>query len=273
METMGIFDRITSTGDRDNLSHSPTDPAEVEKASGPAAKALVTTLDRTVRMQAGMIDSYLNWLRKPKKGEPTPQTPADVQKALDKHFLTIVSGTGATTGAAAAVPGLGLVAGVAAVSADSLLFLDAAAVYTMAAAKIRGADIDDPAQRKALLMIVLAGASGSPVVDTLLGDLGDGAEGLSTAALLTRFSGPKLTSISDTLMKQVRKRITRKLSTAWLGKLIPLGIGAVVGTLANRKLAGNVIDSAHTHLGSLPASFADIDRIIDGEVVATELTD
>ncbi|MDY6049565.1 MAG: hypothetical protein SPI77_03225 [Corynebacterium sp.] len=270
---MGIFDTFTGSNNRDTLSHAPTNPREVEKASGPAVKTLLTALDRTVTMQSGMIGAYLDWLRKPKKGERTPQTPADVQAALDKHFRSIASGTGATTGAAAAIPGLGLVSGVAAVSADSLLFLDAAAVYTMASAVIRGADIDDPEQRRALLMVVLAGASGSPLVDTILGDLGDGAEGLSTAALLTRFSGPKLNSISDALLTQVRKKITRKLSTAWLGKLIPLGIGAVVGTLANRKLAGNVIESAHAHLGALPASFADIDRVIDGEVIAAELSD
>ena len=43
---------------------------------------------------------------------------------------------------------------------------------------------------------------------------------------------------------------------AWLGKLMPLGIGAIAGTTANRKLADGVIDNVQSGLSAMPAAFA-----------------
>ena len=48
-------------------------------------------------------------------------------------------------------------------------------------------------------------------------------------------------------MRSMRKSQRR----AWLGKLMPLGIGAVAGTTANRKLAKQVIEHASEQLSPL----------------------
>ena len=91
---------------------------------------------------------------------------------IDKHFLRIASGTGAGAGAAAAIPGIGFFTGAAAIAGESVVFLDAAAWYTMASAHLRGVDFSEKDRRKALILVSLLGAKGSAVVDAFVGDVG-----------------------------------------------------------------------------------------------------
>ena len=60
---------------------------------------------------------------------------------MDKHFLNIVSGTGAAAGASSAIPGVGMVTGVAAVGAESVVFLESAAWYILSSAYLRGDNV------------------------------------------------------------------------------------------------------------------------------------
>ena len=59
------------------------------------------------------------------------------------------------------------------------------------------------------------------------------------------------------MLQRIAMRSMRKSQRrAWLGKLMPLGIGAVAGTTANRKLADGVIGNIQSGLGAVPAGFA-----------------
>ncbi|MDU5018848.1 MAG: hypothetical protein E6X13_12435, partial [Corynebacterium sp.] len=66
-----------------------------------------------------------------------------------------------------------------------------------------------------------------------------------------RFSGPTLSGINGRLTKLFTKQITKRLEWAWISKLMPMGIGAVLGTTANRKLAKQVIEHASEQLSPL----------------------
>ena len=52
------------------------------------------------------------------------------------------------------------------------------------------------------------------------------------------------------------RSLRRTMRRAWLGKMLPLGLGAIAGTTVNRKLAGNIIDNIQESLGPVPAQFA-----------------
>ena len=52
------------------------------------------------------------------------------------------------------------------------------------------------------------------------------------------------------------KRLGKRFRGVWLGKILPLGVGAVIGTLANRKLAAKAIGNAQTSLGPVPANWS-----------------
>lgn len=225
------------------------DAAQLEEDAGPLGKAFIGAVDKAVHLQTGTIRAYVNWLRR----HNPDASPAEVQKQMDKHLKQLVSGTGAGAGAAAAVPGVGLLTGTAAIAGESVVFLDLAAIYTVASAYLRGEDISDPERRKALVLMLLMGSKGVAIVDALVGDEAERVPGRAT---LAKFSGPTLVQANNTLERMAMRTMPKRLRRAFLGKLMPLGIGAVAGTMANRKLIDGVIDNVQSSLGAVPAGFA-----------------
>ena len=61
----------------------------------------------------------------------------------------------------------------------------------------------------------------------------------------------RVKELNGRLLSLATKRLGNRVRNAWLGKLMPLGIGAVIGTVANRKLATSVIANAQESLGPL----------------------
>lgn len=225
------------------------DPAQLEKDAGPLGRAFIGAVDKAVQMQTSTIRTYVDWLRR----QNPEATPAEIQKLMDKHLKNTVTGTGAGVGAAAAVPGIGLFTGAAAVAGESVLFLDLAAFYAVASAYLRGEDISDPERRRTLVLSLLMGTKGLAIVDAMLGDDAGKIPGKST---LAKFSGPTLANTNNVLERIAMRSMRKSSRRAWLGKLMPLGIGAVAGTTANRKLADGVIGNVQSGLGAVPAGFA-----------------
>ena len=225
------------------------DPAQLEKDAGPLGRAFINAVDKAVHLQTSSIRAYVDWLRR----QNPDASPAEIQKTMDKHLKNTVSGTGAGVGATAAVPGIGLVTGAAAVAGESVLFLDLAAFYAVASAYLRGVDVDDPERRRAIVLTLLMGSKGIAIVDAILGDDATTIPGKST---LAKFSGPTLTQTNNVLERMAMRSLNNQMRRAWLGKLMPLGIGAIAGTTANRKLADGVIENEHDALGAVPAGFA-----------------
>ena len=225
------------------------DPAQLEKDAGPLGRAFIGAVDKAVQLQTSTIRTYVDWLRR----QNPDATPAEIQKLMDKHLKNTVTGTGAGVGAAAAVPGIGLFSGAAAVAGESVLFLDLAAFYAVASAYLRGEDIADPERRRTLVLSLLMGTKGLAIVDAMLGDDAGKIPGKST---LAKFSGPTLANTNSVLERIATRSMRKTLRRAWLGKLMPLGIGAIAGTTANRKLADGVIDNVQSGLSAMPAAFA-----------------
>ena len=225
------------------------DPTQLEKDAGPLGRAFIGAVDKAVQLQTSTIRTYVDWLRR----QNPDATPAEIQKLMDKHLKNTVTGTGAGVGAAAAVPGIGLFTGAAAVAGESVLFLDLAAFYAVASAYLRGEDIADPERRRTLVLSLLMGTKGLAIVDAMLGDDAGKIPGKST---LAKFSGPTLANTNNVLERIATRSIRKTLRRAWLGKLMPLGIGAIAGTTANRKLADGVIDNVQSGLSAMPAAFA-----------------
>ncbi|MGZ7496382.1 hypothetical protein ACXM2N_04695 [Corynebacterium sp. ZY180755] len=249
---MGILDKIIPGRKKDNTEataaeqapHSTIDPKVLAEESGPVGKVLIAAVEKAASMQAGLVESYVDWLR----SKNPEATPAQLQEILDKHFTRLVTGTGGAAGSAAAIPGIGFITGALAIGTESLVFIDAAAVYALASAKIRGANIQDPARREALVMMSLSGASGSAVVDAVVG-------GGSPMAMISRMSVKNVGEVNNRLFRMAAKRIGKTVRKSFLGKLMPLGIGAVLGSIANRKIAARMIARTNEALDALPASF------------------
>lgn len=228
-----------------------SDPEALERNAGPAGRTLLRVLNRAVGVQGRTIERYVDYLRARHPEAP----PAEIQRLLDRHLNYLTTGSGAGVGATAAIPGIGFFTGSAAVGAESLVFLDAAAVYTVASAYLRGVDIRDPERRRALILIVLLGSKGSAVTDVVVGDLESGGGNLPSVSAISRFSASRLTEVNSRLMRMAIKRLGKKLGTSWLGKIMPFGIGAVLGSMANRRLTKRLIANVGESLGTPPAEF------------------
>lgn len=225
------------------------DPRQLEEDAGMLGKAFIGAVDKAVHLQTGTIRTYVNWLRR----QDPDASPAEIQKRMDTHLKRVVSGTGAGAGAAAAVPGVGLITGAAAIAGESALFQDLVAFYAVASAYLRGEDISDPERRRQLVLSVLMGAKGVAIVDALVGD---DAERVPGRATMAKFSGPTLVETNNVMQKMMMRSLSKQMRRAFLGKMLPLGLGAVAGTAANRKLVDKVIENMQGSLGALPAGFA-----------------
>lgn len=238
--------------DKKNQPATTTEKADaqlIEQNASFLGRSFITGLERAVRLQSGVIRAYVDHLR---RSNPEA-SPAEIQAIMDKHFLYAASGTGAGAGGAAAIPGIGFVTGAAAIAGESLVFVDLAAVYTVGSAYLRGVDISDAERRRAMVLMVLSGAQGAAIVDTLVGP---NAQSVPSVKMLSKFSGPTLNQANSLLTRSLMKSLRRRLRRMWIGKLMPLGIGAVAGTMANRALAKKVIEGVGPNLGQPPVEFA-----------------
>ncbi|MCX7540780.1 hypothetical protein [Corynebacterium antarcticum] len=255
---MGLFDGLFGDDKNDRRDERPitdavgSDPKALEGRTGATGRMLISGLDKAVHIQAGTIAKYVDWMR----AKNPELSPRELQKAIDKHFSVLATGSGGAAGIAAAVPGIGLVTGAAAIGVESLVFLDLAAFYTMASAKLRGVDIHDPERRRALILVALTGSSGTAIVDAAVGDLSTGVGSRSVATTLSSFSGAKLTTVNNRMVNVAVKTMSKKFRRAWFGKILPLGIGAIAGSYANHRLADKVVSNVGESLGGLPAEFS-----------------
>ncbi|MCT2141029.1 hypothetical protein [Dietzia cinnamea] len=215
-------------------------PAE---ASGPAAGVVTAALRRAIRGQAGAARAYVRQLRRAHPDE----SPARIRERLDSRFLTAVTASGAAVGAAAAVPGIGTVVAFGAVGAESLVFLEAAAFYTMAVAEVHGIDVREGEHEELLIMTVMLGASGTAILANAVGPSG-GAGSLASRSLHV----PGLKEINRRMLSRFARKFAVRRAGLAVGKLAPAGLGAAVGGWGNRRLGRTVVETADATFGASP---------------------
>ncbi|NEW40310.1 hypothetical protein GV794_03675 [Nocardia cyriacigeorgica] len=219
-------------------------------------KAVVELLDTGSRLQAPAVAKYVARVRRAHPEE----NPAQIIERLEKQYLLAVTGSGSAVGATAAVPGVGTVAALAAVSAETTFFMEASAVFTLAVAAVHGVRPHDREQRRALVLAVVLGDTGMEIVQK---SIGHSAKNWGTA-FATRIPG--LSGMNDSLLKRFIVRFITKRAALMAGKVLPAGIGAVIGGAGNRTLGKATITNARRAFGPAPAHFpADRSLVIDAD--------
>jgi hypothetical protein len=221
-------------------------PATTDENPGAAAKVLSQIIERGARVQAPAVKAYVDRLR-----AHTPDaTPAEIVTKLEKHYLAAVMASGAAVGSAAALPGIGTLAALSAVAGETVVFLEATAVYVLAVAEVHGIPADHRERRRALVLSVLVGEDSKRAVADLIGPgrtsgawLADGAATLPL---------PAVSQLNSRLLKYFVKRYTLKRGAIAFGKLLPVGIGAVVGGVGNRLMGKRIVANARNAFGNPP---------------------
>ena len=221
-------------------------PAIKDEDPGAVAKALSQIIERGARVQGPAVKAYVDRLR-----EHSPDaTPAAIIEKLDKHYLAAVMASGAAVGSAAAFPGVGTLVAMSAVAGETVVFLEATAVYVLAVAEVHGIPAEHRERRRALVLAVLVGEDSKHAVMELLGPgrtsgswLADGAASLPL---------PAVSQLNGRLLKFFVKKYALKRGAIAFGKLLPVGIGAVLGGVGNRMMGKKIVGNARMAFGSPP---------------------
>src|SRR3984893_6718849 len=140
-------------------------PADAGEEPGAAAKALSNILERGARVQAPAVEAYVQRLR---RASPDA-SPAEVITKLEKRYLAAVMASGAGVGSAAAFPGIGTIAALSAVAGETVVFLEATALFVLAVAEVHGIPAGHREHRRALVLSVLVGDDSKSAVRDLVG--------------------------------------------------------------------------------------------------------
>ena len=211
-----------------------------------AAKALSHIIESGSRVQAPAVRAYVEKLR---RSDPEA-TPAEIVNRLEKHYLAAVMASGAAVGSAAAFPGIGTLAAMAAVGGETLVFLEATAVFVLAVAEVHGIPAEHRDRRRALVLAVLVGDDSKHAIADLIGTgrtsgawMADGAAALPL---------PAVSQLNNRLVRFFVKKYALKRGALAFGKMLPVGIGAVVGGAGNRFMGKKIIKNAQSAFGTPP---------------------
>jgi len=222
-------------------------PATIDDEPSVAARALSQIIERGARVQEPAVRAYVARLR-----DANPDaTPADIIRKLEKHYLAAVMASGAAVGSAAAFPGVGTLVALSAVAGETVVFLEATAVFVLAVAEVYGIPAHHRERRRTLVLAVLVGEDGKRAVGDLLGP------GRTSGAWLSEGTAslplPAVSQLNSRLLKYFVKKYTLKRSAVAMGKMLPVGIGAVVGGGGNRLMGKKIIGNARKAFGNPPA--------------------
>lgn len=230
---MGLFSRKKS---------SEATPALHERAdypSGPIAGRFFAAVDRAASVQEPAVRKYVQKL----DSKHSAKSLEERQAILDKQFRNLATGSGMGTGGLAAMPGIGTLASLGGIAGESILLLEACGLYALASAELHGVNISDEQHRRALILVTVSGASGNELIQALTQD--GALTSVKSLRGLKNASGKELIAINSTLGRMAFKQMRKRFSGALMKKILPFGLGAVLGARANRKIADHMIEQVH----------------------------
>lgn len=229
-------------------SAEPNLPATTGEDAGPSARVLSNLIETGARVQAPAIHAYVERLRR----KFPDASPAEMVTRLEKHYLAAATASGAAVGSAALVPGVGTMIAVSLVAAETALFLETTAVFVLAVAEVHGISVTDRERRRTVVLGALAGDDGKHAVARLLGGGRTNGAWLSEGAAST-VPVPALAELNGKLMRYFLKKYTLKKGAMVVGKVLPMGIGAIVGAIGNHMMGKRIVENARLAFGTAPA--------------------
>lgn len=211
-----------------------------------AAKVLSRIIERGSRVQAPAVKAYVDRLR----DQHPHATPAQVVKKLERRYLSAVMASGAAVGSAAAIPGIGTLTAMASVAGETVVFLEATALYVLAVGEVHGIPADHEERRRALVLAVLVGEDSKRAVADLVGP--GRTKGAWVADGAATLPLPALSQLNSRLLRYFVKRYTLKRGALAFGKTLPVGVGAVVGGVGNRLMGKRIVANARAAFGEPP---------------------
>ncbi len=192
-------------------------------------------VDAALKVQAPIAHRYVDRLR----AKHPEATDRQLLEMVTRRFSALNIATGAGIGGAAALPGLGTVAAVGLTVGEGLTFAESCAFLTLAAADIHDVDMSDRNTRRLVLLAVLSGERGTEIIAKAMGK-----QGLQWNSLLGGNGGGFLPGmISRQVSKYIRRRMLARTGGIWLARLLPFGLGALIGAIGARIVSKSVVEA------------------------------
>ncbi|MGO3180892.1 MAG: hypothetical protein ACTIJR_15270, partial [Brevibacterium linens] len=210
-------------------------------------------LSRLLSVQRPVALAYVRSLRR----RHPDATPEELIKIIRRHYLTLTTSGGAAVGATAAVPGLGTTAALGVAGVETAGFLEGTALFAQAISEIHGLPVADAKRANALVLGLMLGKDGKNLVQKFSKQNG-GVESMfgSWGATVTKQLPAPLV---DLLVRKLRKTFIRKFATraggSLVGRLLPFGVGAVIGAIVNGQMARKVAAESMEAFGAAPTIF------------------
>ncbi|GLB97046.1 MULTISPECIES: hypothetical protein [Mycobacterium] len=212
-----------------------------------STRALAQVLERSSHIQGPAADAYVSRLRRTYPGAD----PAEIVGKLEKRFLSVVTASGAAVGATATFPGIGTLAALSAAAGETAVFLEATALFVLAVASVYGIPLDHRERRRALVLAVLVGENSKSAVADLIG--GGRTKGAWVSESVASLPLPAISKLNTRMFKYFVKRFALKRGALMFGKLMPVGIGAIIGAIGNRMIGKKLVRNAQSAFGPAPA--------------------
>ncbi len=228
-----------------SMSHADQPPPTDGRPKA-SARALAQVIERSSRIQGPAAEAYVSRLR---NAHPS-SSPADILAKLQKRYVGMVTASGMAVGAAATIPGIGTLSALSAAAAESVTFLEATAFFVLAVAVVHDIPADHRERRRALVLSVLVGDNSKAAVTQLLGPARTNGGWISESVAAVPLSS--MSRLNSRLLKSWVKRYTLRRGALMFGKLLPVGIGIVVGAIGNYFAGKKIVRNADRAFGTPP---------------------
>ena len=220
-------------------------------AEGKPKPGVHNVLLRAVEIQRPLV---LANLRRLQKKHPHASA-AQLAAILERNYLMAVTGGGALVGGSAVVPGVGTVAALGLSAAATAGFLEATALFATSLAELHGVRLEDPERASTLVMAIMLGEEGTTLLSSLSGQAAGQGKGPTQAwgSLFARRAPlAGFGSVREQIQRAFLRNLLKRQGTAFLGRALPFGVGAVVGGVGNRMMGRAVIENAKEAFGPMP---------------------
>jgi hypothetical protein len=214
----------------------------------------VRGFDRLLTTQRPVVLAHVRSIRK----QHPDATPEQVIRILERRYLTAVTAGGAGVGATAVIPGIGTMLSLGLTGVETAVFLEASALYAQSVTEIHGIAVTDPDRARTIVMAMMLGTSGADLVRNLAAQAT--GEGIARSTFWGNVIGRNVPQafmgqIADRMKRAFLQRFARNTASGAVGRIMPFGIGAVIGGVGNHVLGRKVIASSRTAFGPAPDSF------------------
>ncbi len=212
------------------------------------SQRILDLLDKAIGVQTPLVRKNITRARQ----RNPDATPAEVVRRLERMYVSALVGAGAAVGATAAAPAVGTGIALALSAGEAFSSLELSTLFVLSVAEVHGVRLDEIERRRTLVMGILLGQSGS---STIVGKVAERTGQHWARQLIDKVPTATLRQINNVLGKNFITKYGTKQGIIVLGRVVPFGIGAVIGGSANATVAAAAVRAARHAFGPAPQTW------------------